>query len=387
MTPEYTDDGLTYLYTKCAIDADCVLNPGSTAYTAGNPPFATGGTLPAITVASIRHELNTPRRFLSFTDTDGGMAPATNTIVAAPGAIYTVDTCNGPFPRCTVIRELVGSKTFLMNFRVECRVRECFEETNPTALLSNRWAEYSDTDFQHMTRKTRIGIAYFRVDVLDKAAQVADVFRHKIVPPVSPGYQPVRVTIRVAPQRNALHYTFVHEEQWQDLGETSALLGGSGVVKIKGSFGVTSISTKEGIPGGSSMAMNDVTVYGNKYSNLWTLTQTCFRVILSKTSGGTWQPGFLPGLALANIGTIRSGAIRQNFTGKTVQVQLGILQNPPANVVAGMGGLRTDGLRVDPLFKPKGGVNPNLPNDNHSRGSAQELLLCAALEQACSNGA
>src|SRR4051812_40981229 len=76
MNPVFSEDGVDYLWTHCVLDVDAVLNPHATAYVRGNPPTATLGTLPPVTVVAIRHQLMQPRLQLTFSTPDmlGGQA-------------------------------------------------------------------------------------------------------------------------------------------------------------------------------------------------------------------------------------------------------------------------------------------------------------------------
>jgi hypothetical protein len=379
----YTPDGSnTYLWTEVELDIDAVLNPAATAYVAGDPPVATPGTLPPVTIAAIRHALLQPRGYLLYTSPNPGDVDNPFVIVEAPQQQGAVDLNNGPMPLSCTVKEVAGSKYFLINYRIKCWIHECPNGEDVTdinnVLLANRYSQRSDINFQHLSTKITEGEAVFRIDVLENAAFVADHFRSLLARTVSPGFKRTRISVWPLRNGNVIRYSYVDEEQMTDLGDTDARNDdgpdggtvGSGIVKLEGYYGLASTNTSEGIPGGTTQAQCDIRAWGNKYSSNWRMIQRCLEIVLAKIT-----------LGAGGIGFIRNAAIRESLVDRFVEVNIGFVQLPPANVQ--IGALNTNGLQKDDIFEDQDGVNPPVPNSSGTRGTAIEDLLVAELTSAC----
>jgi hypothetical protein len=363
----YSDDDADLLFFRVNIDIEAHLNPQAMAFTQeGGIPTLTPGALPATTFAAIRHQLMQPFGHLQVTDYLGQV------VLLAPSVGMVYDVANGPKPRLCQPRPMGGSRTWAFRWVCECAVLECPGSGSPSAVLSNRWQEEHMINQFHLTTRQVNGKAVFRRDILDSTGQVAHDLLNGLIPPTPPGFQRESLHVVAESSGLALLWRVRDQELVADLGETDARQGGSGIVKIEGSYGVTSISSGEGPPGAMSMAQVDVRAYGNSYANQWTMVQRCFQLALTKVSVGLNTAGF-----------IRHVAIRQSLgtDAKWVELTIAFQQTPPT--APELGSIRIEGLRKDvsEIYAEQNGVNPGLPNV--SRGTAIVTALTAALRNAC----
>lgn len=373
----YSDDGMDYLYTQVRIDIAATINPGATAYTKqAGVPTATPGALPTTTIEAIRHALLQPRQQLLVTDYSGQV------MLRCPVDGYSVDLVDGPKPLSLTIREVQGSRSFLVNWRCECHILECPDGSTTPVLLSNRWSDQHTIGVNHLAVRSAAGKVVFHKAFLEAAGAVTDDYRHFFLPPVAPGFQRTHVDIVQNSANTEAMWRITDEEVMYDLGETDSRgygvpggLRGSGIIELQGRQALVSIPTGTNAPT-TGMTMNNllVTAKGNKLSNQWIMIQRLFELAASILGIGN-----VAGDYIVHVSVARSLGQKE----KWVELQIGFYQQQTKQ--AFIGNINIASLRYDvgEIFTSQGGVNPNLPNDFGTRGTAIGTLVAQRLTDAC----
>ena len=211
--PEFSTDGVDYLWTHWVIDCVCVYNPTQMAYDPGPAAVPAGARRLAIdTDAALWNYLSQPRRRLLIT-TEGG-----NIYLRSPKAGYTVDHNNGPKITMQSVEEIHGEKTFVVHLQIETWLHDCDEEH---ILLSHRWRRFSDTDHDFLTTITTEGECVFNAAELTRLGQHADQFRMHLFHPVPNHFQRERVQVFPASEGHRYMYRTIDRERSGDLGANS----------------------------------------------------------------------------------------------------------------------------------------------------------------------
>jgi hypothetical protein len=243
-------DGPTYLWTEWYIHVRGVLNPSATSYISRLPgdAFAIGGSLPAYTDATIRHQLMQPRKKLVYTAAGPGANPgdppnlgvtaAVEGVAGVGGSLviletppplnpdappnskggpagdrYLTDAQNGPFPTVYNVVRVDGIKTIHIEFAVTARVNECFNYySSPAVLLSHRWTQTHDVDRDGFTRRSVRGHGVFRSDVLRNANARPDDFRAALFHPIGRNCERQNVAVVADEDNCRLDYSFTDVE-------------------------------------------------------------------------------------------------------------------------------------------------------------------------------
>lgn len=294
-------DGPTYLWTEWYLHVRGVLNPHATSYLAQLPgdAFAIGGSLPAYTDATIRHQLMQPRKKLIYTAAGPGANPgdppnlgvtaavegvggvggslviletplpldpdAPNFKEGVAGDRYFTDAQNGPFPTIYNVVRVDGIKTIHVEFAVMARVNECFNYySSPAVLLAHRWTQTHDVDRDGYTRRSVRGHGIFRSDVLQFKGRPDD-FRAALFHPIPQNSERQNVRV-VADESNCrLDYSFVdqqvsHNNVVKHVSRVEAFAVSrrsqpSDVGTLKGLFAaLLGLRARPGAPGGSPSA-------------------------------------------------------------------------------------------------------------------------------------
>ncbi len=192
-------DGPTYLYTTFRFHWRGTYNPANgfawglipqqilpSGNFTGTFPGLIPGSLPPTTNVAIRHFLMQPRGRLTYT-IGGLVQPAGDSTVVVIGGLpdiicpttikgadendaevdYQTDCKNGPVPLSCNVVEIKGTKTFLVDWAVECYINEAYifrTSTTLSALLSQRWTIEEDLDEDFFSTRTITGHAIFRAD-------------------------------------------------------------------------------------------------------------------------------------------------------------------------------------------------------------------------------
>jgi hypothetical protein len=241
-------DGPTYLWTEWYLHVRGVLNPQATSYISRVPAdaFAIGGSLPAYTDATIRHQLMQPRKKLIYTAAGPGINPGdppnldvtaavegvggvggSLVILETPlpldpdtpnftggvaGDRYFTDAQQGPFPTVYNVVRVDGIKTIHVEFAVMARVNECFNYySSPAVLLSHRWTQTHDVDRDGYTRRSVRGHGIFRSDAILAKGQ-PDHWRAALFHPIPQNSERQNVRV-VADESNCrLDYSFTDQQ-------------------------------------------------------------------------------------------------------------------------------------------------------------------------------
>lgn len=377
----YGPDGADRWYTQWTIDVDCIYNPGATAYTLdpdGEPvvaPFAPGGpliggALAPTTDLAIREALTEPRQKLvySIPGADGPIV-----LLSSPAGSATVDAHDGPKPISCHVRQIVASKTWLVNFRIETYVSECDPPDQADPLLSNRYEVSHQINDQHLTTLAYAGVALFRSDALQfTATGNADAFRDRCLPPLPPGFQRKAIDVRVSSTGNSLMWHVVDVEKLYSTGDKSGILDFTASYTSEGSP-----SDGSGSPSLYDHASIDIRVVGNKNATKLSLLTFALRVALERL-----QLKARP--TIGDDALLKKIQITEHMHDRIVDLRI-LAQLPPAKQgAAGLGGINGSRLGVDILQTLANDfTNPQPPNDSGTRGTFTGEAFAAALQLAC----
>jgi hypothetical protein len=369
-TPVMSEDGVDFLWTKYEIDVNGIINATQTSYmnVNGQAVFVPG-ILPSVTYQAIRQLLELNRGTLQVFSNG-------SQLFLTPSAGSVTDADNGPKPISLTITRLDGNQLYHINYVIEINIAEC--PGNPdqyTALISNRFTQVNSIDGQFLTTSMTYGEAYFRVDILNDAQQVADIFRSLIVPPLPLGFKRVGATFKLNSKNNLIIYEIRDQESCYDLGDTNQ--NQTFVTWADGVFQMATLSDANGIPGAMSLATMTMKLKGSKQASVWNLTQYAFQLISQKIP-------IVPNLGQNSFGFLRNFQIMQSVTERfvdvTVSVQLAPVKTGP-NLIPSV---NYQPLQIDNIFPANGtGINPALPSDGGSRGTAALVMAQTLLSQVC----
>lgn len=217
---EYTDDGMTYLYTRWMIDVYAVVNKAATSYAkdgAGvlsntrNPKGDDASNNPVTIDKAIRSALRTPRKSLIMK-----LDHARDISLIIFDEKEPCDVKGGPFPRLYDAIRCNGNKTFIVHFAVETFVRESEMDGGPedpihrNPLISHRWTMTEDTNQDHFLARIVRGKAVFRLDYLmgNKKPQTPDQYRKELFHSIPPGWRRTNIKVTPSSDGSSLDYSF-----------------------------------------------------------------------------------------------------------------------------------------------------------------------------------
>lgn len=207
----YSDDGTTYHWTLWTFDIIAVINQDATSYSAAG--VAAAAQSPVATDTGIRHKLMQPQKQLYYRVGD-------ENLLQCPANGYETDADNGPTPISFDILEIQGISTFLVRYRIECRVNECTGGSRPI-ILSHRWQTRLEIDQDHFSTRIVQGVAVFRGDEVRSQNVNVDQFRRDLFHPIGQNMQRENVVVDVLSGGNAVQYSFVDREKAFNLGVNS----------------------------------------------------------------------------------------------------------------------------------------------------------------------
>ena len=225
MEPVWSDDGADLLHVRHTLRISCIFNPEATSYKeATSPhlsPVAVKGEMPPDTERAIRHKLSEPRKQLVFAV--GGVI-----VLFSPEGGKTVDATCGPIPRVLNVKQVIGTKCFMVEFEVTTDIYECKSDASlEYPIVSNRYNQTHHIDNQRLTTIVTRGVAVFRSDRLeaepDPVKRRADFFRSRVIPGCPNNFQRKAMTIGVNTIGNILTYEVQDREQMFSLGATDNL--------------------------------------------------------------------------------------------------------------------------------------------------------------------
>lgn len=236
----YTPDMQQYLKSRWYYECLAYFNPSATAYKrfidAGGAGVdlnvAFPGANPAETHDAIRRLLSAPRQklYLLLEGPPLGQALGTPTVLLeSPGKDrrgndYPCDFNGGPFPRVLGIKQITGSKTFLVHFGIETYVNECgavlpaSDPAVPRPIVSNRYRMYTDTDGDHYSVRHIEGTVVFRADVLHHLQDALggpitpDLFRHQFFHPIPDYFHRAGIHVEAVEDGYTIRYHVIDKE-------------------------------------------------------------------------------------------------------------------------------------------------------------------------------
>lgn len=197
-------DGLTYLYTRYAINVIAVVNPKATSQPEGS--------LPATSDKALLQILRAPRLPLKVTRE-----------IEDQIFIDFDDVCDvkgGPFPRLYNIEQVNGVKTYIVRWAVEYFATEC--DDTPT-ILSNRWSATEDVDENHFPIRVFRGRAVFNLTKIYGGSNLKagggpaiattpltpDQYRVYLFPETPNGWRRTRIDVQQGSDAATVDYTVV----------------------------------------------------------------------------------------------------------------------------------------------------------------------------------
>jgi hypothetical protein len=370
-TPVWSEDRTELLYMNFRYDLICTFNPQATSYedaTTANP-----GVLAGATDTSIRYALLENRKSLQLTADDGTV------ILQSPAAGEDLDVNNGPRPtHCTVTK--ITPATWMVAWGVETDVIECGSVSSSTSpILSNRFSQTQQTGEDHRTTIITRGLTVFRTDQLDNLNRVADYYRDQCIPGVALNFQRKSIECMVASPGNILTWTVVDQQQFVSIGGTNDGRR-MGVVNFTDNFATrTGALDKANTPSGFLMCRLDLTAQGDSDSTLQGLFQwmAAFAVERCAIPNGPVNP--------ETNGLILSVETSESLNKKQASLAITFQLPPSKNAIKGLGTLRADFIGIDVITTlANNGQNPQLPEDNNTRGNFNSQLFVNALKDACS---
>ncbi len=371
----YSPDGTDYLYTKFILDVTAVYNPQATAYTSNQGvPVATPGTMPQVTDQAIRHALMQPRKSLVYSNEVGQ-------ILASPPVGASIDCLNGPNPVSCAVRQVVGSKTWIVTWRCVTHLTECFgvPSNGDTGILSNRFTVTDRVDEQQLTTRITAGAAIFRMDRLTLTAQgIADAFRNQIVMPVPAGFRRLNMEFSVNTIGNMITYTVTDRQQLYSLGGPRTVNGG--ILEFKAVQGQSTVPIGEsGFPAPYVMMNLNVRVIGAPDCSKQVLAAFAVKLAIERLA-------LKVGPANPELGDsmLRRVQIAENLDDRIVDLLVEVQVNVAKSAPVGLAGLQLQFIGADVInLLANDGNAPTMANDNQTRGTFTSKLTPQLIQDAC----
>ena len=150
--------------------------------------------------------------------------------------LYRCDAKNGPVPVNVQVKQVVGTRTFLVYFEVLTWLAWQAADASEPSVLSHRWEMSHDIDENHFTTRTVEGSAVFRGDLLyDQPGQpqrVPDDFRLRLLHPIPNSFRRTGIQVIAAGDGLSVRYRFQDVEQDANLGLTNPITRFEGYYKI-----------------------------------------------------------------------------------------------------------------------------------------------------------
>lgn len=368
-----SQDGSDVLYIKHTFDVDCVYNPYATSYESG--PNQQHGLSPAITDDAIRLALMAPRQQLTYSIND-------DVVLSSPEQGSTVDAFVGPMPISCNVKEIVGTKTWIVSYRIETWINECAtaDEAADDPVVSSRFQVDRSVDRQRLTTLTTSGISVFRMDALESANQCADHFLTFLVPSVPTGFQRQAIDVKVNSIGNTLFWVIQDREMMYYLGDTFA--NQYGVEWCEATFSQVANPPEGGGANKQSIFIHatfQARVVGNK--NALKANLITFAVSLA-----IQRCAIKAGPVIGKDPLIRQISVSEVLTDRIIDLTL-VTMYPPSNIpnAIGLGGIQGQYLGIDilTLLNDPDLGNLQMPNDDNTRGTFDGEALASVLKEAC----
>lgn len=437
-------NGPDYLYTRFKLHVKGIFNPFSTSYrlaTVPGTPNSEKGQLAALTDQAIRHRLLQARQqlyvWMDQGDLNGRSYMLVSPLPISPtqptGAHYPTDANNGPFPVACNVYQMGGTKTFLVDFIIQTDINECqLGVSNPGVVISHRWAMEDDIDFQFLTTRTIRGKIVLSTDRMLSQQKDADDFRKLIVHPVNTNMQRLEVKVVDKEDGNTLEYEITDRELQFNIGEDAKK---AGVVRIEGEhtvglFNYTSEIVLGAAQGGLDVASDisgrrvpgqnlgrgtilatvagamlgaareaqksaprlinrcSVRVWGSRNSTRRGLDDAARNILASRLVA-------FPGTGIATIKFFSTHHLHDKLVEMYGEWVTGPFSTAVQRVkffgfadgtgIALNSSLVPDNEEIPGQLTQLSVTNPNLPNDEGSRGTFARQLLAAVLRSPCQN--
>lgn len=207
-------------------------------------PRLNRGSDAPLTDAAIRHKLSQPKRLFAWFPIAGPPFVSPNGVVTQENGSKDCDVKGGPFPLVHDVIQIVGTKSYIVDFEIETYVNETdLFNVTPSTLLSNRWTEEEDIDQDFFAIRKISGLAMFRKDRLIDLGAFADDFRAYCFPPLANGFHRFAIHVAISEDDTQLAYTVIDRqtamtvvpevvsriEAWQDVKASNLSLEGVAV--------------------------------------------------------------------------------------------------------------------------------------------------------------
>ena len=193
--------GTDYLYTVFRLHVRGIYNPESTVSGAGAPPT---------TDIAIRHALLTPRSTLIYSQ--HALNGQASVVFTSPSGATGVDAHNGPIPLALNVTQVIGTKSWVIEYAIETYINENTAATK-SVLLSHRWRMEESIDQDYFTTRTITGRAIFRTDRLATLSAVPDDFRTYMAHPIPGGFRRESIHVAASEDGSELDYHLVDRQQ------------------------------------------------------------------------------------------------------------------------------------------------------------------------------
>lgn len=343
-TPQFTDDGVDYLYDEVHIKIQAVLNLSLS-------PAEGNGSIPDA-LNKIKGCLSSARGNLRFTDGQG-------TLVQTEG----VDAKYGPIPGSLDIFQISNSTTYLITYDITTWQYKCCNEegfgTDTPIYLAHRWTESVSLDEEFYSTVTRTGKMWFPGDKAFDGTY-ADGLRGLVVPSMKDGFHRTKQEYKVDSDNLILNYTIVDKEVYKCAPPPAA--------RFEGKY---SITTTNGVTAHEECHAK---VWGFKDSSkgdLYSLAiQMCLQRIGIPPTGGIGHSG-----QVQLVGGYLSDDLHQNCVEARFRIRI-TRQNKSVTDAGIQKPLRWD--NVDTL------ANETSKSPDHGyRGTALVKLVTAAFADPC----
>ncbi len=243
------DGDVNYLYTAHTIRVKGIYNPRMISYKPFQPalgtvfppgtgvpvtPTAVPGQVAPVTDEAIRHVLMQQRQKLIYHS--GEPNPAGNDMLVSPPVLpallgtATVDSAQGPDPVYCNVREIIGTKTFEVEFVIRTYLNESYlYTTDPPTILSHLWRMEHDVNSQYLAVRRVFGRAIFDTAVLSLippafgfGVPAPDDWRQFLFHPIPDHFKRENIQVTAEEDGTALVYSF------EDVEQEYVLLTGTG---------------------------------------------------------------------------------------------------------------------------------------------------------------
>jgi hypothetical protein len=389
-SPEYSDDGTDYLWTKFTIDVTCIFAPGATAVNffgqqlvQYDPAFPIGADT---TTANLKEALLVPRRALIY---QGEHSRVITSPPFVQGVQSGVDCKNGPRVIDCTVTKMAGSHSWWVNWKCETWLTNCpgIFSTQFPPIVSNRWSNEQTIDEDLRTTISMDGTTIFRADYLEALGVSnnfnfgADYWRAALLPPCPLGFKRKETRVQVDPLGTTLRWHVTDEEQPVNIG---SLLGKNvwGVTRFEATYGQNTIRAGEGNAVGPAYITSlDAAAWGHPKCSRKNLL--IFLSLMAIEKLGLTPPIGNP-RAKGSTPIVRSISIREALHERMIQLHVEVWNVvPPGQNGQVSRTLNPAALGTELAMLANDGTNPNPPFDNGTRGFYFGQMFTQALQYAC----